>query len=79
MAREVHVFSTSSILPWSTITACYGHLKLTASYSIVFYNVISQFIFYCGPPMATYVILATVANRVQVIVVDIDKEAGRNE
>ncbi len=48
-----------------------------ASCTIICSNIISYFVYYGGPPMATAAISATVANREQAIV-GINREASRN-
>ena len=48
---------------------CYGPLKLKPSYIIVHYHVISQLVYYGGPPTAMNAVLAIIADGGQAIVV----------
>ena len=53
---------------------CYGLLKIKLSYNIVLYYVVTQFLYYGGPPPAMNAVLAIIANGRQAIIA-INREA----
>jgi hypothetical protein len=65
------IFSFIEFMSWITVAKrpCYGPLKLKLSYIIVHYYVISQFVYYSGPPTAMNAVLDIIVNGRRVIVV----------
>ncbi len=76
---EVHLFVAAAFFVWLIVAKLhsYSHYKIAVSYTIVRYNLLRQFLYFGGPPMAMDAMLATIANGGQAIV-DINREAGRN-
>ncbi len=69
--KEVHLFVTAAFFAWCNCSKgpCYGPLKLIASYIIVVYYVIKQFVSYWPPLTTMDAVLATIADGGQAIVV----------